>query len=110
MTAEMAVGVARQIYMLLHGFEVSEELFVRAVAPEIYSAARMENLATQQTLRSWCGELEEWCDEGIAKLSSRYVVPSPSASQPATQPEQLQTEETRVVLATEEDIKELLEK
>jgi hypothetical protein len=108
MTPEMAITTARQVYMMLYGLDVSERMFAEMVAPEIYGAARMENLAAQQTVRAWCGELQEWCDKGIAKLSSRYEGIAKSRQQTGAQPGLPQIPEQRVVLATEADIQALL--
>ena len=105
MTPRMAITTARQMYQMLYGLDVTESMFVDMVAPEIYGAAKMENLAAQNEAKSFC---EGECPELVHRLSSRYEVPSQLSTQPAVQPEQQQTEETRVVLATEEDMQSLL--
>ena len=110
MTPLMAIKTARQMYMMMYGLEVDEQMFVDMVAPEIYGAAKMENKAAREIVKNWC---DGWnCNKlgPVQELASRYEVPSQSNQPTEAQPEPQQTEETRVVLATEAEQEALLGK
>lgn len=72
MTQELAIQTAHQLYMLLYDIkEVDEDIFTKAVAPEIYAAARMENKAAQEIVKEWC---DFDCYDELKELRERYVV------------------------------------
>lgn len=113
MTPHMAVTIAKQMYVMLYGLDVTEDMFIQMVATEIYGAAKMENKAAQEIVN------QSFCDDGYGgndsnlisnELASRYEESSKSSTQSVIQPEQQQAELTRVVLATEAEVEALLKR
>jgi hypothetical protein len=66
MTPQLASQTAQQLYMMLYGVEVNEDVFIQAVAPEIYSAAKMENKAVQEITERY----ESW--GAFQQIAQRY--------------------------------------